>query len=62
MGIEKSGHFDVFCSLCGALFRSSATAESEQVCLICHARMLNDYFQELRRRDDSIQPNSAASK
>jgi hypothetical protein len=62
MGIEKPDNFDVFCSSCGALFRSSATADSEQVCLICHARMLNDYFQELRRRGDSIQPNSAAPK
>ena len=59
MGIEKPGHFDVFCSSCGALYRSSAAAESEQVCLICHARMLNDYFQELRRRGVSVQPNRA---
>jgi len=60
MGTEKSGQSCVFCSSCGALIRSSATADSEQMCLICHARMLNDYFQELRRRGDSVQPNSAS--
>jgi len=60
MGTEKPGHSGVFCSSCGALIRSSATADSEQICLICHARMLNDYFQELRRRGDSVQPNSTS--
>jgi len=44
------GAFEVVCSSCGILIRSSATASSEQMCLICHARMLNDYFQELRRQ------------
>jgi len=61
-GIEKPRHFAVFCSSCGALIRSSATADAEQMCLICHARMLNDYFQKIRRRGHSIQPNSAASE
>jgi hypothetical protein len=41
--------FDVVCSWCGALIRSDATGESERMCLICHARMLNDYFQRLKK-------------
>lgn len=41
--------FDVVCSWCGAVIRSSTSETSEQMCLICHARMLNDYFQRLRQ-------------
>jgi len=45
-----SRSFEVICSLCGALIRSATTPGSEQMCLICHARILNDYLQELRKR------------
>jgi len=31
------------------VIRSSNTETAEQMCLICHARMLNDYFQRLRQ-------------
>jgi hypothetical protein len=41
--------FEIRCSWCGALIRSSAEELPEQMCLICHARMLNDYFQRLRK-------------
>ena len=46
----KPPTFKVLCSWCGALIRSSNTELPEQMCLICHARMLNDYFQRLRKR------------
>lgn len=41
--------YDVVCSWCGAVIRSSNSETPEQMCLICHARMLNDYFQRLRQ-------------
>ena len=44
--------FDVVCSWCGAVIRSNAGNDEEQMCLICHARMLNDYFQRLRKGSD----------
>ena len=44
--------FDVVCSWCGALIRSSTNETPEQMCLICHARMLNDYFRRLRQVSD----------
>jgi len=40
--------YDVICAWCGAVIRSSNVETPEQMCLICHARMLNDYFQRLR--------------
>ena len=43
--------FNVTCSWCGALIRAHAEAAAEQMCLICHARMLNDYFHRLRKLD-----------
>lgn len=43
---------NVVCSWCGAVIRSNAEESEEQMCLICHARMLNDYFQKLRRVSD----------
>jgi len=39
----------VVCSWCGALMRSALRVELERMCLICHARMLNDYFHNLRK-------------
>ena len=41
--------YEIRCSWCGALIRSSAEELPEQMCLICHARMLNDYFQRIRK-------------
>src|ERR1700752_5354385 len=41
--------YDVICSWCGALIRSTNVELPEQMCLICHARMLNDYFKRLRK-------------
>jgi hypothetical protein len=41
--------YKVICSWCGAVIRSSTSAAPDQMCLICHARMLNDYFQRLRQ-------------
>lgn len=44
--------YDVVCSWCGAVIRSSNSDVPDQMCLICHARMLNDYFQRLRQISD----------
>jgi len=43
---------NVVCSWCGAVIRSNAEENEEQMCLICHARMLNDYFQKIKRVSD----------
>jgi hypothetical protein len=45
----KAPTFEVLCSWCGALIRKSKIKLPEQMCLICHARMLNDYFQRLNK-------------
>jgi hypothetical protein len=42
----------VVCTWCGTVIRSNAEENEEQMCLICHARMLNDYFQRVRRVSD----------
>jgi hypothetical protein len=39
-------------SWCGEIIRSYAEENEEQMCLICHARMLNDYFQKVKRVSD----------
>ncbi|HKS10509.1 MAG TPA: hypothetical protein VJS13_13245 [Pyrinomonadaceae bacterium] len=41
--------YAVVCSWCGAVIRSSTSETPDRMCLICHARMLNDYFQRLRQ-------------
>ncbi|HYV83724.1 MAG TPA: hypothetical protein VE931_09430 [Pyrinomonadaceae bacterium] len=41
--------YNIICSWCGALIRSTNIELPEQMCLICHARMLNDYFQRLKK-------------
>lgn len=41
--------FDIVCAWCGAVIRTSNIETPEQMCLICHARMLNDYFRRLRQ-------------
>jgi hypothetical protein len=38
----------VNCVSCGAKIGDSASGTSETICLICHARLLNDHFQEVR--------------
>jgi hypothetical protein len=43
---------NVVCSWCGAVIRSNAEETEEQMCLICHARMLNDYFQKVKKVSD----------
>jgi hypothetical protein len=45
------GNFNVTCSWCGALIRANTDANAEQMCLICHARMLNDFFYRLKKAD-----------
>jgi len=47
---EKPPVYDIICSWCGALIRSTNIELPEQMCLICHARMLNDYFQRIKKR------------
>lgn len=52
---EKPRVYDVKCSSCGALIKSTIKSTHielpEQMCLICHARMLNEYFQQLNKKD-----------
>ena len=45
----KAARYEIRCTWCGALIRSSTEELPEQMCLICHARMLNDYFQKVKR-------------
>ena len=49
-GQNKPVMYDIVCSWCGALIRSTTMELPEQMCLICHARMLNDYFQRVRKK------------
>lgn len=53
----RPGH-QVVCSWCGAIIRSNAEENEEQMCLICHARMLNDYFQKIKRVSDERRASS----
>jgi hypothetical protein len=46
----KSERFQVLCSWCGVSIRVDTTRNSERMCLICYARMLNQYFQKVRDR------------
>ncbi|HXS00105.1 MAG TPA: hypothetical protein VN724_06025 [Pyrinomonadaceae bacterium] len=46
---EKPHVYNIICSWCGALIRSTHVELPEQMCLICHARMLNDYFQRIKK-------------
>jgi len=50
--------YDIICSWCGALIRSSNIELPEQMCLICHARMLNDYFQRVKKKPQITRMNS----
>ncbi|HZI48821.1 MAG TPA: hypothetical protein VFD75_13565 [Pyrinomonadaceae bacterium] len=49
-GQDKPIVYDINCSWCGALIRSTTMELPEQMCLICHARMLNDYFQRVKKK------------
>jgi hypothetical protein len=42
----------VVCSSCGALIRATHPADGDPLCLICHARVLNEYLHNLRERSD----------
>ena len=48
--VKPPAAYNVICSWCGALIRSTNVESPEQMCLICHARMLNDYFQRVRKK------------
>jgi len=50
--------YDIICSWCGALIRSSNIELPEQMCLICHARMLNDYFQRVKKKPQIVRLNA----
>jgi hypothetical protein len=54
---ERHQGFDVVCSSCGTMIRSGAAKDSERMCLICYARMLNNYFQEVRKNDRLSRPD-----
>ena len=49
-GQDKPVMYNVTCSWCGAVIRSTTMELPEQMCLICHARMLNDYFQRVNKK------------
>ena len=53
---NQTDQFEIKCSWCGRAIRVDTVKDSEQMCLICYARMLNEYFQKVRNRrrgDDS---------
>jgi len=39
------------CSWCGTTIRTQVSLRGEQICLICHARFLNDYLHRIRERE-----------
>ena len=47
---DQRDSFQVKCTWCGTTIRVDTVKESEQMCLICYARMLNEYFQKVRNR------------
>jgi hypothetical protein len=42
--------YEIICSWCGALIRSLPLSCRSRCALICHARMLNDYFQRINKK------------
>jgi len=46
---QKSETVDVPCSWCGAAIGSDARVGEERMCVICHARMLNDYLYNIKK-------------
>jgi hypothetical protein len=66
---EKSGDLPaaesqkpISCASCGALIRSNISDDVEQLCLFCHARMLNEKFHSLKKRSDEDRERLAASE
>jgi hypothetical protein len=51
-GVDKSGERLPSCASCGVLIHSDTSSGVEPLCLICHARILNEYFQETRKRTE----------
>ena len=43
---------EVVCSHCGTLMRFASVTADSQLCVICHARLLNQYFYNVRKRSD----------
>ena len=43
---------EVMCSHCGTLMRFNSATADAQLCVICHARLLNQYFYDVRKRSD----------
>ena len=60
-GIPES-EFQAMCSSCGVLIRSMHPDETDPLCLICHARVLNDYLHNRLERGDGkrISPRAAS--
>jgi hypothetical protein len=52
----------ISCASCGALIRSNINDDVEQLCLFCHARMLNEKFHSLKKRSDEDRERLAASE
>ena len=50
------------CASCGALIRSNINDDVEQLCLFCHARMLNEKFHSLKKRSGEDRERLAASE
>jgi len=66
---EKSGDLlsaksqnPISCASCGALIKSNINDDVEQLCLFCHARMLNEKFHSLKKRSDEDRERLAASE
>jgi len=51
----------ISCASCGALIRSNMNDDVE-LCLFCHARMLNEKFHSLKKRSDEDRESLAASE
>lgn len=47
---QKQIHFPVLCVWCGATIRTDPEGDLRRMCLICHARMLNNYFRNVREK------------
>jgi hypothetical protein len=59
---QQDAPFEIRCAWCGTTIRKDPAKDSEQMCLICYARMLNEYFQKVRTRrgDGGREDNRAA--
>ena len=51
---HESKKLEVLCSWCGAVISSDAVGE-ERMCVICHARLLNEYFHNIKKGSDEKQ-------